>query len=177
MAQTYNLPSKPLIVKYRGIFDQEGLLRKVYDWLTHQYYDVQESSYKHKIPDPRGAEQEIKVTAEKKVSGYLQFNIKLHFRIFDLKEVEVVKDNQKKKMNQGRIEIRISGTVAVDYKNNFEKSQFLKRLRDFMHKFVMKEDIEYWWQDEFYYRLYKLQQTIKEFLEMESSYNAFESWW
>lgn len=164
-------------IKYRGIFDVDGLFAKTYDWMVHDRFEVYESKYKHKIPDPRGIEDEITLRGWRRVNDYVMFNIEADFHIWEMKYVEVVKDGVKKTMAQARIKIQLSGNVEFDYANRFGGSKFLLALHDFYQKFIVLQEIEGYWWDQHYYRMYKLHQIMKEHLDMETKTFASAGRW
>ena len=53
-------------VRYNGLFDFDTLYASIIDWGKNYGYKVHEKVYKHKIPSPLGAEQEIKIDFSKK---------------------------------------------------------------------------------------------------------------
>lgn len=165
------------ILKYRGIFDYDGLLRLIYDWMIHQDYEAHESKYKHKVPDPRGAEQEITLRGWRRVNGYVKFHIEVDIHAYDIKDVDIVKDGMKKSLVQGRIRLMFTGRVELDYTNRFSGSMLMQSLQDFYHKFVIRQEIQNYWEDELYYRIYKLHGKVKEFMDMETKTNASEGRW
>ena len=64
-------------LKYRGIFDFAGLYQMIADWFAEKHYFLDEPLYKHKVPFPSGAEQEIKLQGWKKVDEFIRYNIKI----------------------------------------------------------------------------------------------------
>ena len=177
MAMRRGGPVPPAVIKYRGIFDFEGLLKLIYDWMIHQDYEVHETKYKHKIPDPRGAEQELTLRGWRNVNDYVKFWLDIDIHTYDQKDVDVIKEGVKRQMVQAKIKILFNPEVELDYTNRFGGSAFLRVLQDFYHKYVIREDIQNYWEDELYYRTYKLHRLIKEFLDMETKTNASEGRW
>lgn len=165
------------MIKYRGIFDCEGLFRKIYDWLLHQDYEVYEKKYKHKVPDPRGAEDEITLSGWRRVNGYVKFKLDVDFHLWDMKYVDVIRNGIKKKLVQARIKILLHPTVELDYSNRFSGNKFLVGLQDFYNKYIIRGDIQNVWEDELWYRTLKLHRVIKDFLDMETRTNASEGRW
>jgi hypothetical protein len=165
------------IIKYRGVFDLQELMKRVNDWMEGDGYTVHEGKYKHKVPDPRGAEEEITFKGWKRVTEYVKYHIKIEFHTYDQKDVEVVKAGAKKHAVQARIEVIMSPTVEFDWQNRFSGSRFMQGLQDFYHKYIIKGDIQNYHEDALYYRTYKLHRIIKEFLDMEGKTNAYEGVW
>jgi hypothetical protein len=167
----------PAMLKYRGIFDFEGMLKLVYDWLIHEDYEVHERKYKHKIPDPRGAEQEITIAGWRRVNGYVKFHVEVDIHTYDQKDVDVIKEGVKKRLVQARIKMTFTPTVELDYTKRFAGNSFLQTLQDFYHKYIIRQEIQNYWEDELYYRTYKLHRLVKEWLDMETKTNAAEGRW
>ncbi len=159
-------------LKYRGVFDMDGLYRAMVAWMEGQKYEFHEQYYKHKVPSPLGAEQEMGWFGKRKVNPYVRFWIYIHFHIWDMKDVEVVRDGKKKKMLSGRMQMEMDGYVELDWQNMFSGNKFLVHLQDWMNKYVLFKKITGGWEDELYYRIHKLYYVVKDFLNMESVHNA-----
>ena len=170
----------PFIIKYSGIFDLDNLYRTIHEWVVDQRFYFQEDEVKHKVPSPAGAEQDYLFTGWRNINEYARFNIMVHIKLYDLKEVEVIKEGRRKILSKSRLRIYVSGNVELDYKNRFEKNKFLLALRKFYNKYILKEGegiIGGVWWDQLYYHLNKLTTVIKEFLDMESKGNAYYDMW
>ena len=164
-----------MLIKYKGVFDFDNLFKSIYEWLReHRYTTIDEKIFKHKIPNPKGAEQEIVWVASQRVTHYIKFHMDIKFKIMDLKDVEIVKGDKKQMKSFGKIRIMITPTIETDYNKRFSKYPFLDKL---FNKFIYKNDsgILYW--DRLYYRSYQLHQKIKSLLDMETEYNAFDRRW
>ncbi len=162
----------PMNIKYRGVFDFDGLYRMMVDWFENQGYEFQETTYKHKVPSPMGAEQELGWFAWRKVNAYVKYWVKISFHIWDMKEVEVIRDGKKKKMLSARMHIEFSGYVELDWQKTFSGNKFLVALQDWMNKYVLHKTITGTWEDELYYRIHKLFYLTKQYLNMETVHNA-----
>jgi hypothetical protein len=164
-------------LKYKGIFDYPGLLKLVWTWGNRQGFEMHEVKSKHKVPDARGAEQEHTLLGWRKVNAYLKLWFKFSTRAEYLKDVDVVVDGQKKRLTQGKIRMRFSGHLEMDYNNRFGTSPFMEALRAFYHKFIIRQTIQNIWEDMLYYRLYKLNHKIKQHLDMEGDHYASMGRW
>ncbi|MFH0978094.1 MAG: hypothetical protein V1837_02210 [Candidatus Woesearchaeota archaeon] len=165
------------ILKFKGICDIEGLFKTIYDWMIHQDYEVHETKYKHKVPDPRGAEDEITLKGWRRVNAYVKYWLEVDFHIWDMRTVDVVRNGIKKKLVTLRMKITFTSTVELDYSGRFGGSRFLQSLQDFYNKYIIRANIQNIWEDELYYRTLKLHRIIKEFLDMETKTNASEGRW
>ncbi|MDP7323381.1 MAG: hypothetical protein QF632_01315 [Candidatus Woesearchaeota archaeon] len=162
----------PMNLKYRGVWDYEGLYQLMVQWFEDQGYEFHERVFKHKVPSPLGFEQELGWYGWRKVNAYVKFWIYVYWHVWDIKEVEVVKDGKKKKMVQARLFIEFSGKVELDWQNMFTGSKFVVAIQDWMNKYVLHKTITGGWEDELYYRIHKLFYSCKEFLNMETVHNA-----
>ena len=170
----------PFIIRYDGIFDLDSLYKLIQKWFVDQGFYFEEVAFKHKVPSPAGAEQDYDFRGWRKISEYVKFNIRVFIKLYNLKDIEVIKEGKKKKLSKAVLKISIKGEMELDYKNRFEKNNFLKALRNFYNKYILKEEEGviggiYW--DQLYYRLFKLHAAIKEHLDMESKGNAYYDMW
>ena len=170
------MPGKGLILRYKGIFDYGGLLVLIVDWLKQRRYWFQETTVKHKVPSPFGAEEERRFKAEKKITDYYKETAELKFHLWEINEVEVVKDGKKIKLIKARMEIVFKGGLVLDYQGRWDKSKLHQNVRKFIHEHVLKNKIESFWADELYYRLYKLHSLIKDYLDMQTKSWEYEGY-
>lgn len=161
------IPTRELVVRYEGVFDFDALFAAVVNWMKTYRYHYHEETYKHKIPSPRGAEQEITMIGVKHVTDFYDYEIKLKWHTWDQTEVEVTRNGQKKKLTKARIEIRINGKVKIDWQKRFKGSKFREILYKIWYK-AYRRDVETVWHDNLYYRTYNLQEIIKKFFDMQA---------
>lgn len=166
----------PVVIKYQGIFDYEGLYKLITDWYIDYGFYLEEPVYKHKIPTPGGAEQEIEFTGWKKINEYVKYWIGLYIHAYNLKDVDVVKEGVKKRLSKAEIQIEIMPEVETDYPKMVD-SKFKKYLQEFWDKYLLKKDMDLIWSDQLYYIMYKLHTKIKEFLGMETYPDPYKDLW
>ena len=167
------VPYSPVIVRYRGLFDWGGLYLTMADWFKRNRYYLHEEMYKHKVPSPRGAEQELRWIAEISVNEWIKHTIVLDIHLWDMTEVEVVKDGKKKLLTNARLEIVMRGTLTTDWQNKFEKNKFTRALGQFYDKYVIRRELESVFGDMLVYRMFNLQSHIKKFLDMQAHWNEY----
>ena len=158
-------------IYYAGVFDYNKLFRTIAAWYADMGYEFQEDVYKHKVPSPLGAEQEWKVAGWRKVNEYVQFWIYIRGYVWELKEIDVVIDGEKQKMCKGKLQLQFYIDVWLDYNNKF-KGPMQEKLQAFLNNHVWRKQIESGWEDEVYYRMYKLHLQIKKSLNMSTPTNA-----
>ena len=164
-------------IKYEGIFDFSELMKTMRSWIVNQGYEFHERSVKHKVPSPIGAEQEFVWWGWRKVNAYIKYHVDMFIKFWDLHDVEVVREGKKQKLQGAKIQIEISGRCELDWTNRFAGSKFLQFMHDFYLNYIIRKDIDTIYTDQLYYRLYKLQQTVKQFLDMEAKESAYADVW
>jgi len=176
MAYPTSIPTPKLTIRYKGLFDYDALYNMMVRWLKARRYWFHETVYKHKVPSPYGAEQEIAWEADKKINDYIRYWMNISWHLWDINEVEVIKDGEKKTLTNARVEILIGGTVEVDYEKRLQRNRAWIAIADIFYKYFLKEDIESIHHDTLYYRIYRLHALIKEHLGMEAKGNEYESY-
>ena len=168
MAYPTKIDVEKHIIRYKGLFDFDGIYNLVVQWMKARRYWFHETTYKHKVPSPLGAEQEIYFRGEKEVTEFYQHHIFVYFHLWDMTEVEVEVGGVKKMLISARLEIIISGALNIDWEKRFEQSTLWQNVRDFLMKYIIRQDIETIWYDELRYRIYKLHTAVKEYLDMQA---------
>lgn len=161
---------KPRIF-YVGVFDYQKLIQTIATWFADQGYEFHEDVFKHKVPSPAGSEQEWKFAGWIKVTEYVQYWIRIFGHVWELKEIDVIVDGQKKKMAKGKIMLEFESDYWLDYNDKFTTPAAVK-LQKFLETFVWRKQISGGWSDEVYYRMYKLHLECKKVLNMSTPTNA-----
>ena len=128
-------------VKYSGVFSYKDFYKFCYDWLAEELdLILAESEYEEKIS---GSEKEIKIKwiGFRELTDYFKMEIKVDFHITNLVNVELNKDGNKLKTNQGKMKIAIKGNLLRDYKGKFETSAFQKFLRGIYEKWIITQRV------------------------------------
>jgi hypothetical protein len=157
-----------LIIRYKGLFDFNAVYNAIVQWMKQKRYWFHERDYKHKVPSPAGAEQEIRFMGNRKIHEFEMEDIEVYFHIWEMTEVEVVQEGITKKLTNARMEILLKGTVTVDWEKRWEENWLYQLLFDIYRKYIAKEEVETIYYDNMHYRLHKLQALIKETLDMQA---------
>lgn len=171
-------PAKRVTVstlKYKGIFDYEGMYKMMRRWFKDREYDFWERRYKHKRR-AGGAEIEVNWEAWRDITELLRNWIYIYFHIWDYEEVEVIKDGQKKKMAKARMRIEFSWHIEIDYEDRWVDSKLKRALLNFIIKFHLRKELSEPYGDKLWYNCNKLQQETKKFLGMAHS-DAYDDMW
>jgi len=71
-------------------------------------------------------------------------------------------------MQQCRIILDIQSTLIADPNKRFGGNAFLQSLQDFMHRYIIKKDLQAIYLNQMYYSHLKLYRAIQDFLGMTS---------
>lgn len=167
-----SIPEKLGEIKFSGVFDYDQLYRGIYGWFKERFYDVHETAYKHKATS-RGPEVEIAFKGERKQTEWIMYKVNVDLHIWDLADVEVVKDGKKQKLNKGRMTIVVNMEAVFDYAKRFEEKPLYIKLYNFLVEKVMWMKLMLGPVDTLYYEGYTLYTEIKKLLNMETAYSAF----
>ncbi len=167
-----NYPMYRVRVRYKGVFNLDGLYKKMVQWFKRGHYEFQERLYKDKPP-----ELEIFWQARRRRTAYLMDVIDVHIHIFDMEPVEVIERGVKKKLTHARMTITLLPSCETGYADIFGHqkwgSGFHRRLMHFYNKYVIKKDIDLAYTDALYYETFRLHAFIKDYLKMEGRGNLY----
>ncbi len=153
-----------MYLKHRGMFDHQKLVHGIQDWFVDNGYKFHAPKYKVKA-----SEAEYDIECEREISEYVMYKIGIHMWIYDLKDVDVVQDGEKKKMNEGYLNLDVTGRIEFDWSKRFGGSKFMQWLQDIYHKYVLKQTISDVYEDDLILKMQELVATIKGLLGIEVS--------
>jgi len=169
-------PFPPITLRYNGLFDFDGLYAAVIDWAKNYGYMWHEKAYKHKVPSPKGAEQEWDWEMVSIVNEYTKYKITISIHSWDLNEVEVEDSGKKKTLMNGRIYMVIVSSVEFDWQKKFESSRFALWLGETLFKKLWFKDLDFYVYDTLYYRVWNLHALLKRYFDMQSKKNAYKNY-
>lgn len=167
---------QPITLRYEGLFDFDGMYAAITDWGKNYGYMWHEKEYKHKVPTPAGAEQEITWIMTKEVTEYIRYQIEVHTRLWELTEVEVEQNGRKRPLTNARLYVIMNGTVHFDWQG------LGKRAKGFLAKFLAKNYDDLLMKnlsnhmDTLYYREWDLHALIKKYFDMQSKKYAYKGY-
>lgn len=165
-------PPFPIYLKYDGIFDLDALYRRCVKWFHEYGFEFEETAYKGKAD-----EIELKWAPWMKVNDYIMYKLALNFHILEYKDINVVKDGRKVKLTKARMRVEISMGLETDYSKRFGGNKFAQQIKKFYERFILKKEMEAYYEDQLYYYMHKLYNVMKEFLDTETKTNAFYDNW
>ena len=160
----YKLIIDQLKLTYEGIFDLYGLHKTIDAWLYEKGYDRWEKKNYEQVL-PTGKEVEIELMPWKKTTDYFKNIIRFRIKALNIKDVEVDKDGEKLKLNQGKVMIIIDGYHNTDYEDYWAKKQFFFFLRQMFDKYIFKRytsKFEKWLMND----VYDIHARIQKFLNL-----------
>lgn len=161
-------------LRYNGLFDFDGLYSALIDWAKNYGYMWHEIDYKHKVPSPKGAEQEFKWLLTLKITDYIFYEILLTTHAWDIMEVEVETAGRKKTLLNGRIYIWFDPTVHFDYQKKFKGGKIAEKLFEWYQK-IMERDLSNYL-DQLTYRVYDLHAVLKTYFEMQTKKYQYKNY-
>lgn len=157
------LPLPPITLRYSGLFDFDGLYAAIIDWAKNYGYRWHEKAYKHKVPTPAGAEQELEWEITRNVTEYINYTISFTVHVWDLREVVV----ENKILSNGRISIIIEGKINYDWQKRFSGGRFIRWLGVKYEKNI-KQEVETVHFDQLYYTLWNLHALMKKYFDIQT---------
>ena len=128
-------------MKQTGHWKYTDLYDMLFDWFKDEDYKLTEDLYNEKLQG-YGKEIIIRWTAERKITDYFKYQIKLDWHILGMQDVEVEIDGKKVKTNKGEIEIVFRGTIIKDYEKRWEDNPLLKFMRSVYEKHIIRKTVK-----------------------------------
>ena len=165
---------KRITIRYNGLFDFDSMYSGLTDWAKNYEYRWHEKSYKHKVPSPKGAEQEYSWLLEKEVNDFVKYTVMVDAKAENLNEVKIdLGDGNIKTLFNAKIEIIINGTIEFDWQSKFKGGRWAELLGPLYMK-LMNKEFEIIYGDQLYYRVWNLHAMFKQFLDMSSKHHAYK---
>jgi hypothetical protein len=174
IGEPFEIMDSPLLIRYKGVFDFDGMYKMMHSWLISKRFLFHEKKYKDKVSTPFGNEVQIEWVAERKVTEFIKEYIFIEFHLWDFSEAEVIKDGRKTKMVKARMEIRFSAKLEMDYSRRFsDGSSFSKKLGQFYVEKIIYWDWRIRYANVLEYSVYDLQTKVKKYLNMDTGSSAY----
>ena len=155
-------------MKYVGLLNFKEYYQFCHDWLVQEIdTKLMETKYEEKIKQD-GKDINIKWIAKAKITDYFRYVIEVKFRILRMKDVEVIKDGIKIKMQDASVEIKVKGDLQRDYEGKFERTAWRKFLRGIYEKWIIKPRIEQY-EDKLIYKCDEFLTQAKAWLDIEGN--------
>lgn len=136
-------------VKYYGMFDFKQLYRDVRDKLTDlgyvkgdDYKYIEKYYYEKESSDPREGKTIWiwwRTSKKEESSTYYEQHIDLDFHLRFVKEMEIMVDNEKKRVWQAEIEVLLESYLLLDPKGEWDNHWFLKTVHPLFYKRIWRK--------------------------------------
>ena len=176
--QEFPLFPSPLKIRYKGVFDFEGVYNTIYHWFRDRQFRFHEQRFKTKAHTALGNEFKLNLWAEREDSEYYKYYAKMFLHLWESKEIPVIIDGKQVMRMKGRMHIDIEGSVITDWQKRYHSDvNFLhKMMENFLNKTVLKYDIDMKHVDVFDKELHRLEHEIKKVLKMETDESGVFEW-
>ncbi len=160
------------LVKHRGFFNYSELSQAIRKWYIDDDYEVLNMPmYKQKFPTTTGVEHEFKIHGEKNVTEYVKFHMDVFIRIYNMRDVEIIHEGKKLKMQEGQVQVEVIPVLELDWQSRFKGPKpwkdFLSALDEFYRNYIIKYKIVDYWEDMVLLKSSQLARVIKEALGQE----------
>ena len=125
---------------YEGLFNFNELYRLIVNWFKDKGYDRREK-YAHEKVTKTGKYVEIELQPWKSMTDYVKSEIRVHIIASDMRDAEVVIDNTKQKLNEGKIHIVLDAFLVTDYEGKWEMRPVYYFLKTVFEKFAFSPQI------------------------------------
>ncbi|MAF13800.1 MAG: hypothetical protein CMI53_02835 [Parcubacteria group bacterium] len=124
---------------YEGLFDTAELYKLIDGWFYEKGWDKRELM-NEELVTPAGRQIRIVLEPWKTISDYFKLFMQVKLNIHDVKDVEIEKQGQKIKINQGEIKIIFNGYVLSDASGEWNQKPFWWFLSILANKYLFKEN-------------------------------------
>jgi hypothetical protein len=140
MGERYTVISD-MKLEYEGIVNVNELFRVTDKWFREKGYDKYE---KFNVEQHFKDSSEIEMEWEpwKKVTDYTIGFMKIKFLFSDIKDVTVVKDGVKVKMQEAKIQINFESYLGTDWEHKWDKHYIAAFIRTIFDKFFYRKYLE-----------------------------------
>ncbi len=170
-------PSLHQTVRYKGIFDIHEVYKIIYDWLSSRGYQVHEHKYKSIAQQAGRRERSFDWNAHRKVTEFVMYWIYIHFQFQDIVDIDVIKDGKQKKLQKGRVLIRVQHAIEYDFAERAAYNKLQRSMINFLTTIMWKKKIDTLWEDKLRFKCYELVNIIKEALDFMTKGNEHYDVW
>ncbi len=171
-------------VKYKDVFHMKNLYNMMHELLWEEGWTGYEGDRWHEDIETLYSENvyqkgihsggkelwiwwRFRKDMEGKFSGYFRYLLDIDFHGVYLKDVEIIHQGKKVKVNSGELEIFFRPRIEGDYTGKWRSNKLLKNFQDIYEKRIMLADIEK--MEKNLWRVsYQIQNKVKEFLDLKS---------
>lgn len=123
---------------YDGLFDLAEFYRLLDSWFYEKGWDKYEHVNQEQVT-PEGRQIRLVLEPWKCITDYFKIIIRIKAHLHNVKDIEVEKEGQKVRLNQGEIKITFDGYVVSDRQGLWNKRPFFWFLTIIFNKYLFKE--------------------------------------
>lgn len=155
-------------LEYTGLLDVRGLFDCIDNWLIEHTQEKQTNKLIEQ-DEPTGKFIEWLTTTWTKMTDYVRYIIKIRILMYDVKKVNVSKDNKKLKLSHARVLIIFDSFLEFDYENRWTQTPFLVFFATLYNKFIYKTYTERF-ERRLMYLTHKIYHHVEAYLNMYRKY-------
>lgn len=126
---------------YEGLFDIKEVYSLIDDFLRQKNYDKFEKTNREFVGSA-GKEIYYVLTPVFGISDFARKLLKIDLSAKEVKDVEVEIDGFKRRMQQGKFKIMLSGILETDYEGRWEQTAFYYFVRTMFNKYIYRKHTE-----------------------------------
>ncbi|MEK6874283.1 MAG: hypothetical protein AABX52_00880 [Nanoarchaeota archaeon] len=124
-------------ITYDGIFSVSQLYKIIDEYFTKLGYDKVELK-NTEVVKPEGKYIEIIAEPNKTVTDYARYVTNIRMIFSEIKEVDIKRDNQKERLNTGKVQLIFNAYLVTDYEGRWEDKPVYYIIRALMNKYVLQ---------------------------------------
>lgn len=126
-----------LRLSYNGIFDINEFYREVEDWIAKNGMEKEiKKKLEHVLPE--GKRLEWLIECWKRVADDAKTIVRMRALFNDVKEVEIVKNKSKRRLNHGNALIIFDGILETDVEGSWQQKPMFSFMRTLFDKYIWK---------------------------------------
>ncbi|MFT4326735.1 MAG: hypothetical protein ACMXYK_04495 [Candidatus Woesearchaeota archaeon] len=154
-------------ITFSGYYSWKNLYATLTKWYTEQELEIFETVFKDKTSGSGFTERELEWEGSKEVDRMNKFYMKVAIKIWDSQVVEVTENGTTKKMDRGRLRVRITAEIEDDWQGLFSGSNFKQTMGNLYRRLIKWDwgfnEWDYWMNKQ-----YELRDAIRNTLGMET---------
>jgi len=123
-------------VSFEGVFDAKGVVATMKDWAFDAGYFIIEKKHGESVTQ-EGKWVDMDMEAIKKLTDYAKSIVKIRLQFQDVKDIVVERDGKKVKVQEGKVELTLSGVLETDYEGRWESKPLFYVMRTIFEKYVL----------------------------------------
>lgn len=124
---------------YEGLFSASELYKLIDGWFYEKGWDKKEL-LNQELVTPNGRQMKLILEPWKTITDYFKLHMSIKLHMHDVKDVEIEKDGQKIKINQGEVKIIFNGYVLSDSNGVWNQKPFFWFLSILFNKYFFKDN-------------------------------------